>query len=342
MGYQNIVFYAMLLIITNEADIHPNPVIDILNARNVPFFRLNTDKLIADYDITWSISDDNQDFLIKYKNAPHSIRFSDITCVWERRPMEPLCTYDPIEDEYVRKAILDEADGFLRYLRYALTYNRDILWIGHPINERRAGSKVLQKLVAREVGFKIPRCVFTNDINALETINDDILAIKPINSYDIPSGEGFLVFYTQKVNRTDIIALGEQGIRNNINFIEQYIPKQYELRVTYINGQFFTARIDSQLQREDEGAIDWRQGYDHNISFVPDETPEELKSKCTQFLEYFDLKFGCFDFIKGLDGEYIFLECNTNGQWLWLEDAGLDISQTLASLFIEQIAKKTN
>ena len=36
----------MLLIITNESDVHPNPVIDKLTQAGCPFFRLNTDKLI--------------------------------------------------------------------------------------------------------------------------------------------------------------------------------------------------------------------------------------------------------------------------------------------------------
>jgi len=35
----------MILIFTNKEDAHPNPVIDILTERGVPFFRLNTEAL---------------------------------------------------------------------------------------------------------------------------------------------------------------------------------------------------------------------------------------------------------------------------------------------------------
>ena len=332
----------MLLIITNEADIHPNPVIDIFLKNNIPFFRLNTDKLLADYDVTWELSNEMCHFEIKYKRIDHKITDKQITCVWERRPMEPLATYDAIDDEYVHRAILDEADGFIRYLRYALTHNKNILWIGHPINERLAGSKILQKLVARDVGFKIPQSIFSNDLSKISPYENEILAIKPINSYDIPTNGGSLVFYTQKVECKKIIDLGIAAFRNNINFLEQYISKEYELRITYIDGCFFTAKIDSQLQTDDKGAVDWRQGYDYSIQFIPIETPKELKQKCRDFLKYFNLRFGCFDFIKCPNGDYIFLECNTNGQWLWLEDVGLDISSTLAQIFIDQINKREN
>lgn len=332
----------MLLIITNESDIHPNPVIDKLSEAGYAFFRLNTDKIVSDYDISCFISNEEYHFEIKYKNAPHSITDKQVTCVWERRPIEPLTTYDHIEDQNVRKAILDEADGFVRYLRYALTFNKDILWIGHPLYERLAGSKMLQKLVARELGMKIPPTLFSNDISTLSFFHEKDVALKPISSFDIPMGDGSIVFYTQKTTPKEISKLGNVAFRNNINFIEEYIGKQYELRITVINGHFLTARVDSQLQDADKGAIDWRQGYDYSIAFVPIDTPPQLKSFCMNFLTYFHLNFGCFDFIKGVDGEYVFLECNTNGQWLWLEESGLDISSALAEVFIEQINGEKN
>jgi glutathione synthase/RimK-type ligase-like ATP-grasp enzyme len=31
------------------------------------------------------------------------------------------------------------------------------------------------------------------------------------------------------------------------------------------------------------------------------------------------LSFGAIDIIKKLNGEYVFLEINPNGQWAWLE-----------------------
>ncbi len=338
--HSTFIITSMLLIITNEADIHPNPVIDILLERGVPYFRLNTDKLLTDYDITYNISNDNYGFEIKYKRVNLSITDKQISCVWERRPMEPMATYDPIENEYLRKVVLDEADGFVRFLRYALTYNRDILWIGHPINERLGGSKILQKLVARDVGLSIPNTLFSNDFKSLKPFENKTLAIKPIASYDIPTDGGSIVFYVQKVDCEKVVELGEAAFRNTINFIEQYVEKDYELRITVVDGKFFTAKIESQKLDTDKGAVDWRQGYDHALRFLPTETPAELKRPCLDFLNYFDLKFGCFDFIRTTDNKYIFLECNTNGQWLWLEDEGLVISPALAELFIDQINSK--
>jgi|TARA_B110000908_G_C10228315_1_gene439200 glutathione synthase/RimK-type ligase-like ATP-grasp enzyme len=328
----------VLLIITNEADIHPNPVIDILNKKGLPFFRFNTDKILADYDVLYEISNKKTFFEIKYKNYEKSITSDQITCVWERRPMEPLATYDHYEDEKIKKIILDEADGFIKFFRYSLT---NVYWIGHPIIERQAGSKILQKIVAKNIGFKIPDTVFSNQFSSIKIFENKNVAVKPIYSFDIESKGGSLVFYTSKKTHNDLLSLGENSFRNNINFIEEYKDKDYELRVTAVDGKCYTAKIESQKLDKDKGAVDWRQGYDHGITFKKTIIPKEIELKCLLFLKHFNLNFGCFDFIVDLNGNYTFLECNTNGQWMWLEEeAKLPISAAIAKAFENEIKSK--
>jgi len=46
-----------------------------------------------------------------------------------------------------------------------------------------------------------------------------------------------------------------------------------------------------------------------------------------------DVVFGAFDFVIEPNGAWRFLECNANGQWLWLEhEVGLSIASALADL----------
>jgi hypothetical protein len=54
------------------------------------------------------------------------------------------------------------------------------------------------------------------------------------------------------------------------------------------------------------------------------------------YLEAFGLNFGCFDFAVSQSGETAFLECNPNGQWLWVEElAGLPIGAAIAELLVD-------
>ncbi len=328
----------MLLIITNEADIHPNPVIDILNSRELPFFRFNTDKILTDYDVIYEISNEKTFFEIKYKDYDKSINSEQITCVWERRPMEPLATFDHYDDEKVKKVILEEAEGFIKFFRYSLS---NVFWLGHPIIERQAGSKILQKIIAKRIGFQIPDTIFSNKFSSLKIFENKYVAIKPISSFDIEANGGNIVFYTRKKHNSDLLNMGENSFRNNINFLEEYIEKDFELRVTVIKDECFSAKIESQKLGIEKGAIDWRQGYDNGISFTTTEISKEIEIKCISFLQHFNLNFGCFDFIVDKKGNYIFLECNTNGQWMWLEEeAKLPISAKIAQIFENEIKKK--
>jgi glutathione synthase/RimK-type ligase-like ATP-grasp enzyme len=60
-----------------------------------------------------------------------------------------------------------------------------------------------------------------------------------------------------------------------------------------------------------------------------------LIKKCKAFLYQLDLNFGCFDFIVDENENVFFLECNSNGQWLWIEeDTGMDISGAVAEWLI--------
>ena len=51
----------MILIITNKEDIHPTPVIEHLERMGIPFFRLNTESLLSDYDFEWVWDSENGD-----------------------------------------------------------------------------------------------------------------------------------------------------------------------------------------------------------------------------------------------------------------------------------------
>jgi len=53
-------------------------------------------------------------------------------------------------------------------------------------------------------------------------------------------------------------------------------------------------------------------------------------------LEKFQLNFGAIDMVLTPNDEYVFLELNPNGQWLWLEHlTGLPISEEMAKLLIK-------
>ena len=60
------------------------------------------------------------------------------------------------------------------------------------------------------------------------------------------------------------------------------------------------------------------------------ELPEKVKHECKMMLANYNLVFGAFDYIVTPNNNWVFLELNPNGQWLWLEEAlNLDISNKI-------------
>ena len=283
----------MILIITNKEDVHPTPVIERLAERGIPFFRLNTESLLTDYEFSWWNDSLGCDFYIKCILNGMEVRGSEITAIWDRRPERPKEL--PVKSTTeINKHNLAEALGFLVFLRY---YLKDMPSIGSIAGDRPAASKMLQYRIAHQVGFDLPESCYSN-------------------------------------SRQAIMHLSE------MTFAQNYVEKDFELRVTVVGEKVFACRIDSQTLTDDTGKIDWRQGYEHGMKQSAFDLPEDIADKCREYLLCLGLNFGCFDFIVTPSGKFVFLECNPNGQWLWVEDAtGLKISEAIAD-FLSSYERK--
>lgn len=323
----------MILLFTNKEDEHPTNVIKYLMAWKVPVFRFNTECLLTDYEFEWWCGDAEMDFRLKNLKNGIEIYGHDITAIWDRRPMKPETL--PIESEFegVNEHILEEAHSFLSFLRY---YLKDIFSIGSIVQDRPSDSKMLQMAVARSVGMKLPRTIFSNRKRPVCDYFKDHseLLLKPLSTSDVYMEKENMeyVFYSMKVPMPNIESQPEEAFSQTVTFAQTYIPKQYELRVTVVCDDVIACKIDSQAQSDDTGKIDWRQGYEHGLKHEIVQLPVVVSNQCRAYLSKLGLNFGCFDFIVTPQGDYYFLECNPNGQWLWIEiETGFDISKVVAS-----------
>ena len=79
----------------------------------------------------------------------------------------------------------------------------------------------------------------------------------------------------------------------------------------------------------------WPNWYTRVIT--PHNLHEDIAGKFRDFLRQMGLRFGAFDLIVTPDGGHVFLECNPNGQWLWVELAtGMPISEAIADELMKQ------
>lgn len=299
----------MILIITHKEDYTADYVIDKLNKFNLPYFRFNCEDYLS-YNITLRFG--------KYNECSIN-QINNFTSVWYRRTKLPqIKSRNKSELIY----LLGEMDTFIHNLFGIIKAK----WLSDPVAVANAENKLLQLSLGKEIGFNVPDTLLTTNKQELESFfrKNKFTILKPISSGRVDYEDN-----TSKLIFTNII---NDDVINNINSMEltpaiyqEYIEKDYEIRVTIVGKDCFAAKVQS--QNDIESSIDWRR---KKIKFERCDLPEEISKKCFSLLKRLNLSFGAFDFIKSKDGEYYFLEVNPNGQWVWIEkDTGQPIADSI-------------
>ncbi|GHE37244.1 ATP-grasp ribosomal peptide maturase [Streptosporangium violaceochromogenes] len=201
-------------------------------------------------------------------------------------------------------------------------------YVSHPWAIAAAEHKPVQLATARRLGFDVPATLVTNrveDARAFAAEHGPIV-YKPLRATPCtgPGGEPATIWTTQ-VESDDL----DDTIGRAAHLFQACVKKTADLRVTVVGKQVFCVRIDSEL-------LDWRRDYSR-LSYTVIEPPSGLVDGCLAYLGEFGLRFGAFDFVLTEDDAPVFLECNPNGQWGWLEDAtGLPIAAAIADLLLEE------
>ncbi len=86
-----------------------------------------------------------------------------------------------------------------------------------------------------------------------------------------------------------------------------------------VESDVFAVRIESQSRPDT--AVDWRRNQFDVPYSVCDDLPRLLLGRLAKFHRRAGLCYGAYDFIVTPGGDFVFLEVNPAGQWLWLESA---------------------
>ena len=86
----------------------------------------------------------------------------------------------------------------------------------------------------------------------------------------------------------------------------------------------------------DHGKTDWRQaGDDLDHDWTPCTLPAQVEEGLLRIAGALDMTYGAADLIETPDGQYVFLEMNPAGEFVWLQElAGLPIYEALAEALL--------
>lgn len=318
----------MILVITSKRDGHIESVTRHLEANNSLWVRINTEDFPTNVELT--INPAVAMGSINVRDSKRSFDLNAVRAVWYRKP-------DPLELSHfkVDRAGLDYVEAeFNEVLQGLYALCSGAFWINNPLTSRLAHRKMLQLKVAQSVGFKTPPSIVTNRkkdaLEFCESVNWDI-AVKSLGAIVVSDGSVQYGIFTRRIDKRELLSLQDK-IAHMPTLFQQYVEKKYELRVTCVGEKVFACRIYSQVN--DTTSEDFR--FDaRNLRHELCECPE-IADKMRAYLRAFGLNFGCFDIALTKSNEFVFFECNPNGQWLWIEElTGAPIGRAIADMLME-------
>lgn len=253
---------------------------------------------------------------------------SAVQAIWLRRLRTPR-PLESVHDDVYRTW----AAGVCTMVLWRLWELLDCRWLpASPDVDDYASNKLLQLKLAGQLGWRVPRTIVTNSPEQFLAFYEECegrVVSKLIAGASAFAqtrvGEKF-PSYTHPVMRRDLPSF--RSIRFAPIAVQEYVPKRVELRITVVDSQVFAAEIRSQSHSRSRD--DWRHHDMDPDMYHRHALPPDVEARCIDLVRALRLTYGALDVILTPDGEYVFLEINPNGQWVWIEDfTGLRIADAI-------------
>lgn len=280
----------MILILSEEFDSSTNNVIDWIDYNNFQFYRINETSNIDLASISINNEENNQFILLAESLAIDS---NEITSYWYRRGFLKV-EFNLIEgcdipnyEKTVNKYLAKE-NAHLKEILYQILENRRS--IGKLSNNKTNKLEVLSH--AKELGLNIPPTIITNKKKILfDFVNKyDKVITKSIkdNIHLQVSEQDYFMQYTNLIEKKDIDNYPQSFFPS---IFQQMINKKFELRIFYLNNNFYTMAIFSQSNKQTE--VDFRL-YDSKKPnrTVPFTLSNEYKTKLQRLMDKLNLVSG--------------------------------------------------
>lgn len=246
--------------------------------------------------------------------------FSDVKSVVFKRI--PTKYNNPIGDE--NSAYLNnERKHFFEGIYLTLDHAK---WVNPMFSTHIAERKIYQLKVASNLGLQIPKSIITNKLHTALSFLDlqSKAIIKPIsNGLQVLKDKVYSI-YTTEVTAREFRKLDLADTFSTPVFLQECIPNKYDIRVTIVGRSVFAVRIS-----KDSKEVDWRKP-DIVKSYQSMVLPKFIIDKLLDLTSKFRMVYSAIDLIEMPNGEFIFLEINPVGEWVWLEqELGLNISEKI-------------
>jgi glutathione synthase/RimK-type ligase-like ATP-grasp enzyme len=255
--------------------------------------------------------DSEGNFDYRFPGRGGEVNARSVDAVWLRR--WPIAHFPDRFDDGDRLAARNELAAYHKGVLALLP--DDVLW-ANPIAARdRSNFKLRQLAVARSAGLRIPETLVTDDAGEARRFvaasPKGAIVYKPFYTFHWHGSGRRSHTVTTPVTEADFDSPEQLVWCPGI--FQRFVEKAFELRVSVFGRACVTVRITGQ------DPIDWRtrQG---DMKVEPFRLPEPVERNVHALMDRLGLAMGMIDLIVTPDGDYVFLEVNEQGQFLWVEE----------------------
>jgi ATP-GRASP peptide maturase of grasp-with-spasm system len=288
-----------------------------LITKNIPFVRLNGEDTIE----LVSLSMTSSGVKVMLRVNDQVIDFDDISAYWHRRGGIKLKISTEIKEQLRNNFQRKHLDGLYSNVLSQKTSLENYLnkrLASLPSSLGDSTHSIINKLFALSTaiscGLNIPQGIITNKKQSLLALREkygSIITKSILDSVFLWDDNDILVHYTEIISEESLDKIPDEFA---LSLFQQAIPKQFELRIFYLKGKFYSMAIFSQSDKQT--AVDFRKYNDAKPNrTVRYKLPSEQEEKLGQLMIKLGLDSGSIDMIVSTEGKYIFLEVNPVGQF---------------------------
>lgn len=306
----------MIGVVSFTDDLHTTEVTRHLDARGVGWVLIDTARLPA--DVTLTSTQDGGRWHADWVGAGGAVDADRLNVMWWRRP-QPFRLHDEVRSEQDRGFARGECAAAVAGLWSCLSAH----WVNDPDRDEAASRKMWQLQVAARLGLRVPRTCMTNDPARARAF----VAAEPAGVvYKSFSATPATWRETRPVRPADLEVI--DSVRFAPVIFQELVPGA-DIRVTVVGEEVLAAEFRS---AESAYPFDFRIDT-AGCPTAPHTLPDRLRERLLALMAELGLWYGAIDLRRDASGDYVFLEVNPAGQWLFVEYAtDLPISATLAGL----------
>lgn len=308
----------MIAVVSTADDVHYQCVAEELRRMGKESFLVEIPKLGNEARFTMATGGERYQ---RWSVPGHDpIDLEKVDCVWYRRIYPPVLTPAP--------AAKADADWALREWREATTAAfaaSGVRFVSDPWAQELAGMKPYQLRVAQTGGLRVPDTLMTNDAEAARAF---------VNKHG-----GRVVHKVVKTPRDRFVGTKKwhpddeaelKWLYLTPTFFQEQIVAPHELRLTIVGRRIFAAEFEVGADLADARSL-------LDVPFVQHQLPQETAALLLKLMDELGLQYGTIDLKHCENGEYVFLEINPQGQFLYVEiKTGMPITRAMAELLAHE------